>query len=368
MTAPDAHDFIVVGAGSAGCAVTRRLVEAGAEVLLVEAGGDGRGDASLADPTRWITLAGGPRDWGYAYAPHPATLNRVIPIPRGRVLGGSGQTNAMMWYRGHPADYDRWAALGCDGWGWADCLPAFRACEAWAGGASALRGGDGPLRIGPPADPHPLALAMIAAAGEMGLPVIEDANGPSNDGAALSNFNIHGGHRWGPAEGYLDPIRDAAGLTILADMPVLSLAFRGERAGGVVTAAGTIHARRGVILCAGAIGTPHLLMLSGIGPGDHLRAHGLPVRLDAPGVGADLQDHPLVRAVNFPLRRPLPPPRDNGGGAILNWRSAGAARPDLHAFPVAGRSATPALVEAHALPATGLAALAPGLMGSRSRG
>jgi choline dehydrogenase len=365
---PDAADFVVVGAGSAGCAVTRRLVEAGAEVALIEAGGDGRGDAALADPTRWVSLAGGPFDWGLAYAPHPATLDRVIPIPRGRVLGGSGQTNAMMWYRGHPADYDRWAALGCDGWGWADCLPAFRACETRAGGDPALRGTAGPLLAGPPADPHPLAVALIAAAGEYGLPVIDDPNGASNEGAALADFNIHAGRRWGPAEGYLDPIRRAANLTLHANTRVLRLAIAGDRVTGVVTDGGAVQARRGVVLCAGAVGTPHILMLSGVGPEDALRAQGIAVRVDAPGVGADLQDHPLVRAVNFTLRRPLPPPRDNGGGAILNWRSAGAARPDLHAFPVAGRSATPALLAHHALPDTGLAAIAPGLMGSRSRG
>lgn len=368
MAAPDAADFIVVGAGSAGCAVARRLVEAGAEVMLVEAGGDGRGDPALTDPVRWIGLAGGPFDWGLAYAPHPATLNRVIPIPRGRVLGGSGQTNAMMWYRGHPADYDGWAALGCPGWTFADCLPAFRACESWAGGASALRGGDGPLRVAPPADPHPFAVALVEAAGQYGLPVIDDPNGPANEGAALANFTIADGRRWGPAEGYLDPVRGAPNLVLRTGAPVLHLTFAGDRVAGVALADGILQARRGVVLCAGAVGTPHLLTLSGIGPEAALAALGLPCRVAAPGVGADLQDHPLVRAVNFPLLRPLPPPRDNGGGSILNWRSVSAARPDLHAFPVAGRSATPALAEALALPANGLVAIAPGLMRSASRG
>lgn len=365
---PDAADFVVVGAGSAGCAIARRLVEAGAEVALVEAGPDGRGAEALADPTRWTGLAGGPFDWGLTYAPHPATLDRLIPLPRGRVLGGSGQTNAMMWYRGHPADYDRWEALGCPGWSWADCLPAFRAAEARIGGDPALRGAAGPLRVGPPADPHPLALALIAAARQHGLPLIDDPNGARNEGAALADLNIHAGRRWGPVEGYLDPVRGAANLRLHLQTRVLRLVTAGDRAAGVETDRGMVQARRGVVLAAGAIGTPHLLMLSGLGPAEMLRAQGIPVRVDAPGVGADLQDHPLVRAVNFPLRRPLPPPRDNGGGSILNWRSADAARPDLHAFPVAGRSATPALIAHHGLPETGLAALATGLMGSRSRG
>ena len=373
MALPGASDFVVIGSGSGGAAVTRRLVEAGAEVLLVEAGGDGRDAAEVTDPTRWVSLAGGRFDWGHAYAPEPATGGRRIPIPRGRVLGGSGSTNAMMWYRGHPADYDRWEALGCPGWSFADCLPAFRACEDWAGGESALRGAGGPLRVGPPADPHPLALAMIEAAAAMGLPVLEDPNGPSNEGAALANLNIHEGRRWGPAEGYLEPILSAPGLALALETRALGLVVRGDRVAGVRLAHGgavqEVTARRGVILAAGALETPRLLMLSGVGPEATLRGLGLSVVVDAPGVGENLMDHPLIRAVNFRARRPLPGPRDNGGGAILNWRSdAGLARPDLHALPVAGRSGTAEVIAAQRVPETGVFAIAPGLMGSKSRG
>jgi choline dehydrogenase len=370
---PDAVDIVVVGSGSGGAAATRRLVDAGHEVLLLEAGEDGRGQALLQDPLRWMQIAGGPFDWGHHYAPDPATLNRAIPIPRGRVLGGSGTTNAMMWYRGHPADYDRWADLGCDGWGFADCLPAFRASEDWAGPPSSLRGQGGPLRVAPPADPHPLALAMIEAADQAGLPVISDANGPSNEGAALSNFNIADGRRHGPAEGYLAPVIDAPNLTIALGARALALVWRGDRAAGLRVAHRgavlTVTARRGVVLAAGAFETPRLLILSGVGGAAALAALGIAQVIDAPEVGRNLQDHPLVRAVNIRARAPLPPPRDNGGGAILNWRSdAGLARPDLHAFPVAGRSGGPDLVRAYGLPDDGVFALATGLMGSKSRG
>ncbi|MCC5958945.1 MAG: GMC family oxidoreductase [Rhodobacteraceae bacterium] len=161
---PDAFDIIIVGSGSGGSVVARRLVDAGHDVLVLEAGGDGRGDPLLEDPTRWMQVGASRHDWGHHYAAHPATLNRAIPIPRGRVLGGCGTTNAMMWYRGHPADYDRWRDLGCTGWGFAECLPAFRACEDWAGedrgGADcALRGRGGPLKVAPPPPPPPRARA-----------------------------------------------------------------------------------------------------------------------------------------------------------------------------------------------------------------
>ncbi|MDJ1006315.1 MAG: GMC family oxidoreductase N-terminal domain-containing protein [Paracoccaceae bacterium] len=364
------YDFIVVGSGSGGSVVTRRLVEAGHEVLLVEAGGDGRGVPVLEDPRRWTEIAGTEWDWGLSYAPTPEVGGRAIAIPRGRVLGGSGTTNAMMWYRGHPSDYDRWVELGCSGWSWADCLTAFRRAETWAGGPSDLRGGEGPLRVAPPADPHPLALAMIEASGQAGHAVLDDPNGASNEGAAPANFNIDAGRRFGPVEGHLSGILDAENLTVALSTAALALLWQGDRAAGVrLCRDGERHearASRGVVLAAGAFETPRLLIGSGIGPEPTLRALGVSVVAPRADVGDNLQDHPLVRGVNFAASRALPPPRDNGGGAILNWRSEPTRdKPDLHAFPVAARSATPALAERLSKADF---AICVGLMGSKSRG
>lgn len=361
-------DFVVIGSGSGGAAVTRRLVDAGAEVCLIEAGPAGWDVPELADPSAWVGLAKGRYDWGHDYAPTPAVLDRVIPIPRGRVLGGSTATNAMMWYRGAPADYDAWGP----GWSFAECLPAFRASEDWEGRASGLRGVGGPLRITRSPDPHPVAMAMIAGAAELGIPVIDDPNGSDNHGAALSNLNIADGRRWTAADGYLRPILSAPNLTIQLESRVLEVMFDGDRACGVAHLVAGVRretsATRGVILCAGAIETPRLLTLSGVADEADLRRLGLRCRVAAPGVGQNLQDHPLLRALNFHAKRPMGPARDNGGGAIMNWKSDPAlAAPDLHAFPIQNRSGVPAIIDHYGLSGD-LFAFGAGLMRSYSRG
>lgn len=364
-------DFLVVGSGSGGAAVARRLADAGAEVLLLEAGPPGFDVPELDDPTRWVSLTGGPWDWGHVYAPAPAVMGRAIPIPRGKVLGGSSSTNAMMWYRGHPADYDDWDRQA-PGWTFAECLPAFRACEDWEGGESPLRGAGGPLRITRSPDPHPVAAATLDAAVELGLPRIDDPNGESPEGAALANFNIAHGRRWTAADGYLKPILAAPNFRLLTGARVTGLRFAAGRARAVVYRHDgreqIAEARRGIVLAAGAIETPRLLVLSGIGPEADLARLGIPAVVIARDVGANLQDHPLVRAVNARARQPLPPPRENGGGTIFNWRSDPALdRPDLHAFPIASRSGTPAVAERYGL-AGDLFALGVGVMRSHSRG
>jgi choline dehydrogenase len=342
------YDYVVVGSGSGGGAVTRRLVDAGADVLLIEAGPAGLGVAEIDDPSQWVPLGRGAYDWGYDYAPTPRVNCRTIGIPRGRVLGGSSAINAMMWYRGHPHDYDAWAAGGAKGWSFADVLPYFRRCEDWQGGATEFRGAGGPLRIERPAGLHPVAQALIDGAEEIGIPVIDDPNGPCNEGAAVANFNISNGMRWSSATGYLMPILEHPLLTVLTGSAAIGLTVEGSRCVAVkhlVDGEGIeTRARESIVLAAGAIDTPRLLMLSGIGDPAELRRLGIAVACALPGVGRNLQDHPLAQACVFRSKRPIGPVWGNGGGSIVNWKSRPELpQADLHAFPVQGNSAEPAI-------------------------
>jgi choline dehydrogenase len=344
-----AYDYIVVGAGSGGCPVVRRLIDrSDARVLLVEAGPAGLDVAEIDDPTAWVGLGRGSHDWGYDYAPTPRVNGRVIGIPRGRVLGGSSATNAMMWYRGHPSDYDAWRDAGAEGWGFDSCLAYFKRAEDWAGGETRFRGAGGPLRITPSPELHPVAQAMIDGAVELGIPRIDDPNGETNEGAASANFNIIDGRRWSSVTGYLLPVADNPRLTILTGSLAVSLIFEGTRCVGLrhVVEGELVETRAssGVVLALGTFDTPRLLMLSGIGDPQELKRLGIRPVLALPGVGRNLQDHPLVQAVVCRARIPLGAKRDNGGGSMLNWKSSpDLAKPDIHAFPVQGNSAEPAI-------------------------
>ena len=361
-------DVLVVGSGSGGAPVARRLADAGAQVGVIEAGEDPLGDPQVADPAAWFALQSGRWDWGHSYAPAPALDGRVVPIPRGKALGGSSATNAMMWYRGTPADYESWDAVA-PGWGWQDCLPAFLSCETWRGGG--LRGTDGPLQIAQASPDHPLTQAMLAGAAALGLPVVEDPNGPEAEGVALANFNIDSsGRRHSAADAWLRPMI-GRGVTLLTGTRATAILFDGDRACGlrVTDTGGTrdIAAER-IVIAAGALETPRLLMLSGIGPEAELRRLGIAMRIDAPGVGQNLQDHPLLRAVNARPNRPLGPAVGNGGGTLTIWKSDPALpQADLLCFPIQNASGGPALRAAYDV--TGDAfAIGIGVMRSHSRG
>jgi choline dehydrogenase len=368
-----AYDVIIIGSGSGGAPVARRLIDkTDATVLLIEAGSAEFDAPEISDPTQWVPLGRSRHDWLYDYAPTDRVAGRTIGIPRGKVLGGSSSTNAMMWYRGHPSDYDAWVAAGCDGWSFADCLPYFKRAEDWEGGETEYRGAGGPLRIEASKALHPVAQAMIDGAEELGIPRIADPNGETNEGAAPANFNIANGKRWSSATGYLAPVFGNPRLTILCNSQAIGLIIENSAIVGVRHLIGgkpvETRATTQVVLAAGAIDTPRLLTLSGIGDPMELASLGIETRHALPGVGKNLQDHPLVQAVVCRSKQPMGAPRDNGGGSMINWKSrSDLAQPDVHAFPVQGNSAEPS-IRARYSPSGELFSIGAGLMQSRSVG
>ncbi|MET9518295.1 GMC family oxidoreductase N-terminal domain-containing protein [Streptomyces sp. NPDC002994] len=310
------HDYVIVGAGTAGCVLAARLSERdGARVLLLEAGGPATLDL-LAVPQAWPALMRTEVDWCYATVPQAGTAHREHIMPLGRVLGGSSAINAMAHIRGHRANFDRWAREGATGWEYDSVLPYFKRSEHAEGRHPAYRGVGGPLRVAPAHHRHPLSRALFNAALEVGIPATEDSNGEQPEGVCWHELNIVDGARQSAATAYLEPSSRRPGLTIETGALALRVLLDGDRCVGVEYAVDG-HTRRAraaeeVVLAAGAVGSPKLLMLSGLGPEWHLRELGIDVVEDLPGVGANLHDHPLA-GITYEARRPVEPGANQHG-------------------------------------------------------
>ncbi|AEB83898.1 GMC family oxidoreductase [Alicycliphilus denitrificans] len=289
------YDHIVVGAGSSGCVVASRLSEdPQVRVLLIEAGG--AMDAFWVNtPAGMAKLFGSERfNWRFKTQPVPTLGGRQVQWDRGKGLGGSSSINGMIYMRGQPEDYDQWARLGNAGWGWDEVLPYFKRSENNARGANAFHGGDGPLSVTDPVEIHPAAEDFIASCVNAGIPRSRDLNSPPHPAVGVRQYTIKGGRRHTTYKAFIEPVRHRSNLTILTGAHVLRVLFDGDEATGVEVLQGgqrrQIAAAREVILSAGALASPQLLMLSGIGGAARLQRHGIAVRRELPGVGSNLQD------------------------------------------------------------------------------
>ena len=300
------YDYIVIGSGSAGGIVASRLSEdAHVSVLLLEAGGSDRtafvrkpGMISIVHQVKQLKTR---LDWGFYTVPQACMNDRRIPYTRGKVVGGSSSVNGMLYLRGHRQNYDDWAAMGCDGWAYSDVLPFFKKLESHEDGETEYHGADGPIRVSRhPADQiSPVSNAFLEAASQVcGIPIGTDFNGENQHCAAMYHMSAADGLRSGVGEGYVQPALERPNFHLEMRALAHRVLIEGGRAVGVEYAQrGEVHratARREVILSAGAIGSPQLLMLSGVGPADHLRSHGIEVEVDLPGVGKNLHDHLFV--------------------------------------------------------------------------
>ena len=296
-------DYVIVGAGTAGCVLANRLsARRDLNVLLLEAGG--KDDYFWIDiPVGYLYTIGNPRtDWCYETEPEPGLGGRSIGYARGRVLGGSSSINAMIYMRGQRSDYDHWAALGNRGWSWDEVLPMFKRSEDYQHGADEFHGAGGELRVEERRVNWEILDAWRAAAAECGIPSIDEFNRGDNFGAAYFQMNQRRGRRWSASKAFLRPVRRRPNLEVQVRSLVEGLVLEGRRAVGVRVRDGaggrrTVRARREVVLAAGAVGSPQILQLSGIGPGALLRERGVAVVNHLPGVGENLQDHLQIRSI-----------------------------------------------------------------------
>ena len=318
-------EVIVIGAGTAGSIVARRLVDAGTRVLLLEAGGEDTSPA-IHDPARLAELWHSPNDWDYFTVPQAGANGRRLHLPRGKVLGGSHALNAMIWVRGTAWDYDGWRDLGAEGWGWDDVLPVLKGIEHLHGHPAPDRGTDGLLHVQPNEPLHPIQQSILDAAVASGIPLNADYNSGEPDGVSVQQVTIRDGRRVSTWMAYAEPIVGTPLFSVRTGAWVHRILFSGGRATGVeVEVDGgleQIHADA-VVLCAGALDSPRILLRSGIGPADDLWALDIEVRLDLPGVGGNLHDHLLSPVIFATDHREVEPP--TVGRSVtqthLFWRS-----------------------------------------------
>jgi choline dehydrogenase len=301
-------DYVIVGAGSAGCVLAARLTEdPDAQVLLLEAGGPDTA-REIHIPAAFSKLFKTAVDWNYSTEPEPYLNNRKLYWPRGKVLGGSSSINAMIYIRGNAADYDAWKSLGNDGWGFADVLSYFKKSENRERGACELHGAGGPLNVADLRLVNPLTRAFIAGAKEIGIPANEDFNGVTQDGVGLYEVTQKNGQRHGAADAYLRAALARPNLTVESCARATRIRLENGRATGVAFLQNGKEHEAGasgeVILAGGTVNSPQLLMLSGVGPAEQLSRFKIPMNQDLPGVGANLQDHPMV-SVGYLCTQPI---------------------------------------------------------------
>ena len=365
------YDYIVVGAGSAGSVVASRLSEnQDISVLLLEAGGTDI-HPNVQNPVKWPTLFYGDLDWGYKTVPQRHCHNRVDHCPRGKMLGGCHSHNANAWVHGHHTDFDNWADQGNPGWDFNSISPILRKIEDWQGQQSALRGSGGPMYVSPPVDPNPIASAFVESGQAAGAPVMNDYNSGTMEGTSFFNMTIKNGKRFSVVNAYLQPAMSNSNLTTLTNAETFQLIIENNCCTGIKYhhdgELKIAHAAQEIILSAGVIGSPRLLLLSGIGPEQDLQQLNIPLIIDLPGVGKNLQDHPLLGGIVYECKGHLPEARNNGAESTMWWKSdSSLSGPDIQPVILEFPFTTPELADR--LPHQHCYTIAPSVVRPASRG